>query len=130
MKIVERQLQQERDSQEGDQTSSTLTEATAQWRVIAWIRPHLKPFLTHLFALVLGSGAVWQYFQLDIQRENQANDIRTGMLVTFFLCFKVDMGLGIIVGVAITKAVNISKYLRRNVQNIQMKEYFSNCYFQ
>jgi hypothetical protein len=31
------------------------------------------------------------------------------------------MGLGIIVGVAITKAINISKYLRRNVQNIQMK---------
>jgi len=72
----ERQLQQERDSQEGDQTSSTLTEATDQWRLTAWIRPHLKPFLTHLFALVLGSGAVWQYFQLDIQRENQANGIR------------------------------------------------------
>ncbi len=77
----ERQLQQERDSQEEDQTSSTLTEATARWRVIALVRPHLKPFLTHLFALVLGSGAVWQYFQLDIQRENQANDIRKEIII-------------------------------------------------
>ena len=72
----ERQLQQQRDSQERDQRSSKLTEATAQRRVLDWIKHHLRPFLTHLLVLVIGSGAVWQYFQLDIQRENQANDIR------------------------------------------------------
>jgi len=30
--------------------------------------------LTHLFALLIGSGAVWQYLQWNIQRENQTND--------------------------------------------------------
>jgi outer membrane protein TolC len=38
--------------------------------------PVLRPLLTHLLALLLGTGAVWQYFQLNIQRENQANDIQ------------------------------------------------------
>lgn len=77
----ERQPQQQRDSEEGHQRSSALIEATAQRRVIAWIKPHLKPLLTHLLAVVLGSGAVWQYFQLGIQRENQANDIRKEIII-------------------------------------------------
>lgn len=77
----ERQLQQQRDSQEVDQRSCTLTEATAQRRVLDWIKRHLRPFGTHLLVLVIGSGAVWQYFQLSIQWENQANDIRKEIII-------------------------------------------------
>ena len=43
------------------------------------------------------------------------------MLVTTFLCFKIDMGLGIVVGVLITKAIAIAKSLRKNVQFVQFK---------
>lgn len=45
----------------------------------------------------------------------------TGMLVTTFLCFKIDMGLGIVVGVIITKAIAVAKFLKRNVQTTQLK---------
>ena len=45
----------------------------------------------------------------------------TGMLVTTFLCFKIDMGLGIVVGVLITKAIAIAKSLRKNIQIVQLK---------
>ena len=58
-----------------------MTEATAQRRVLDWIKHHLRLFLTHLLVLVIGSGAVWQYFQLSIQWENQANDIRKEIII-------------------------------------------------
>lgn len=31
------------------------------------------------------------------------------------------MGLGIVVGVAVTKAISISKFVRKNIQNTQLK---------
>ena len=77
----ERQLQQQRDSQEVDQRSCTLTEATDQRRVLDWIKRHLRPLGTHLLVLVFGSGVVWQCFQLSIQWENQANDIRKEIII-------------------------------------------------
>ena len=43
------------------------------------------------------------------------------MLSTMFICYKVDMGLGILVGVAITKAIYIAKRIRNFVQNTQLK---------
>ena len=43
------------------------------------------------------------------------------MLITFALCYKIDMGLGIVVGVAVTKAISISKFIRKNIQNTQLK---------
>lgn len=45
----------------------------------------------------------------------------SGMLITFALCYKIDMGLGIVVGVAVTKAISISKFIRKNIQNTQLK---------
>ena len=44
-----------------------------------------------------------------------------GMLSTMSICYKVDMGLGILVGVAVTKAIYIAKFIRNFVQNTQLK---------
>ena len=43
------------------------------------------------------------------------------MLSTLSICYKVDMGLGIVVGVAITKAIHIARWIRNVVQNTQLK---------
>ena len=45
----------------------------------------------------------------------------SGMLSTLSICYKVDMGLGIVVGVAITKAIHIARWIRNVVQNTQLK---------
>ena len=47
--------------------------------------------------------------------------ILLGMLSTLSICYKVDMGLGIVVGVAITKAIHISRWIKNVVQNTQLK---------
>ena len=36
--------------------------------------PIVRNILTHLLALLIGSGGLWQYLQWNIQRENQASD--------------------------------------------------------
>lgn len=58
---------------------------TVWQKVSAWTKLHLltaRPIFTHLLVFLLGSGGVWQYWQVSIQRENQAQDIRKEMMGT------------------------------------------------
>ena len=53
---------------------------TVHQGILGRLKRHLeKPiykFLSYLVVFLTGSGVVWPIFQLEIQRENQANDIR------------------------------------------------------
>ena len=47
--------------------------------LLNWAKKQLvntRPIFKYIFAALIGSGAVWQYYQIDIQRENQATEIR------------------------------------------------------
>ena len=75
----ERHLQQQLKQQKGQQQPDTQVRDTAHQGKFDWLKHHLtnaRPILTSLIMFFLGSGAMWQYLHLDIQRENQANEIR------------------------------------------------------
>jgi len=75
-----RRLLQQLERQKGQEPPGTQVRDTAHEGKLEWLKHHLsnvRPFfiLTHLVVFAFGSGAVWQCSQLNIQRENQANEI-------------------------------------------------------
>lgn len=76
---------EQKEQQPQGQQQQEEPEQTVSQKVLNWTKKYLltaRPIFTHLLVLALGSGAVWQYSQLSIQRENQAHDIRKEMIGT------------------------------------------------